>query len=72
VSGGDNVGWRDAFTRAGHAGSGPHCPAVERFWAVATGETSRRETRTLLDHAARCEACAEAWALATSMAREAG
>jgi hypothetical protein len=39
---------------------------------VATGEGTTREVRELLDHAARCEACTEAWALALSMAREAG
>lgn len=64
--------WREAFTRACRAGEGPHCPDVERFWAAATGEAGRRETRAMLDHAARCEACAEAWALALSMARDAG
>jgi len=69
----DSRRWRDAFTRAHrtHA-AGPDCPAVERFWTVATGEASTWEVRELLDHAAGCEACAEAWALALSMAREAG
>ena len=64
--------WREAFTRSRQSGAGPQCPSVDRFWAAATGEASRRETRVLLDHASRCEACAEAWALALSMAREAG
>jgi hypothetical protein len=65
--------WREAFTRVkGTAETGPQCPPAERVWATATGEASPAETRGLLDHASRCEACTEAWALALSMAREAG
>lgn len=37
------------------------CPPADTFWAAAAGELPFEQVRTLVDHAARCARCAEAW-----------
>jgi hypothetical protein len=49
---------------AGEADRPADCPAAGRIWDALHGGLSPEERRTIVDHTARCPACAEAWRLA--------
>jgi hypothetical protein len=59
---------QEAFlARAAADPPGEGCPDPERVWAAAQGELGAGEMRSLLDHAAGCGACAQAWQLAREL-----
>ncbi|HEX4959962.1 MAG TPA: zf-HC2 domain-containing protein [Thermoanaerobaculia bacterium] len=43
------------------------CPSPETIWAAVRGELPPDALREVLDHTARCEACAEDWRLAVEV-----
>lgn len=49
---------------AGEAERPADCPAAERLWDALHHRLSSGECRSIIDHTARCPACAEAWRLA--------
>lgn len=60
---------QEAFlARAAEDPPGEGCPDPARVWAAAQGELAASELRSLLDHAAECGACAQAWQLARELA----
>jgi anti-sigma factor RsiW len=63
--------WRAAFTAPAAAAPAPEeCPAPETLWAAVRGELPPHEMREVVDHTARCEACAEDWRLAVEVDRQ--
>jgi hypothetical protein len=63
--------WRSAFTAPAEAAPAPEdCPAPETIWAAVRGELPPHEMREVVDHTARCEACAEDWRLAVEVDRK--
>ena len=63
--------WRSAFAAPAEAAPAPDdCPAPETVWAAVRGELPPHELREVLDHTARCEACAEDWRLAVEVDRQ--
>jgi hypothetical protein len=63
--------WRAAFTAPAEAAPSPEdCPAPETIWAAVRGELPPHEMREVVDHTARCEACAEDWRLAVEVDRQ--
>lgn len=57
--------WADALAARGESASPrDDCPDPDEIWAASRGEADGSRARDLLDHAATCEACAEAWRLA--------
>lgn len=62
---------RKAFASAAGPPPAPEeCPDPERTWAAVHGELPPGEVREIVDHTARCAACAEDWRLAAEMVRE--
>ncbi len=49
---------------AGEADRASDCPGAERIWDALHGGLPPEDRRTIIDHTARCSACAEAWRLA--------
>jgi anti-sigma factor RsiW len=63
--------WRAAFTSPAVEAPAPEdCPAPETIWAAVRGELPPHELREVVDHTARCEACAEDWRLAVEVDRQ--
>ncbi len=48
------------------------CPPPETLWSAVRGELPPRALREVVDHTARCAACAEDWRLAVEVNRQAG
>ena len=46
------------------------CPAPERIWQAVRGELPPAGLREVIEHTARCEACAEDWRLAAELERQ--
>ena len=49
---------------AAEADRSTDCPGAERIWDALHGGLPPEDRRTIIDHTARCPACAEAWRLA--------
>ncbi len=63
--------WRAAFTTPAAAAPAPEdCPAPETIWAAVRGELPPHEMSEVVDHTARCAACAEDWRLAVEVDRQ--
>ncbi len=63
---------RAAFTAPAAAAPAPEdCPPPETLWAAVRGELPPQALREVVDHTARCEACAEDWRLAVEVERQA-
>lgn len=63
--------WRAAFATPAAAAPAPEdCPAPETVWAAVRGELPPHEMREVVDHTARCAACAEDWRLAVEVDRQ--
>lgn len=57
--------WAAALAARGETASPREdCPDPDKIWAASRGEAGGALSRALLDHAATCDACAEAWRLA--------
>ncbi len=54
----------------GDAATSDGCADAEAIWRAARGEAESAEVERLLDHAASCPRCAEAWRLAKLLAPE--
>lgn len=62
---------RAAFTApAGDTPDGD-CPSPETIWSAVRGELPPQTLREVVDHTARCAACAEDWRLAVEVNRQA-
>ena len=63
---------RAAFTAPAAAAPAPEdCPSPETIWAAVRGELPPQALREVVDHTARCVACAEDWRLAVEVDRQA-
>jgi len=63
---------RAAFAAPATAAPDPEsCPAPEKIWDAVRGELPPAELREVIEHTARCEACAEDWRLAAELERQA-
>jgi anti-sigma factor RsiW len=61
---------RAAFATA-DAPPGPQsCPAAETIWSAVRGELPPAQMREVVEHTARCSACAEDWRLAAELNRQ--
>lgn len=58
---------REAFLAEGATLASPECAPDETIWRAAHGELPPDEVAALLDHAAGCPACVEAWRLAREL-----
>lgn len=59
---------REAFrSLADGASPSDTCPRASRFWDAQRGEVSSEDARELMDHAASCPSCAQAWRLAREL-----
>jgi hypothetical protein len=66
------VSLRQAFAApAGPALEPEACPPSDRIWLAVRGELPPDELRTILDHIATCQACAEDWRIAMAFEEEA-
>lgn len=45
----------------------PDCPEADEIWRAARGDLDARRTREIVDHAALCPVCTEAWDLAQDL-----
>ncbi|MBW8878904.1 MAG: hypothetical protein JF614_28460 [Acidobacteria bacterium] len=62
---------RAAFTAPATAAPPPEdCPSPETIWAAVRGELPPQALREVVDHTARCAACAEDWRLAVEVDRQ--
>lgn len=60
---------RAAFASlSANATPGPDCPVPESIWEALRGGMSSRSTAVIVEHTARCHACAEAWRLGREFA----
>jgi anti-sigma factor RsiW len=63
---------RAAFTALADDAPAPEdCPSPETIWSAVRGELPPQALREVLDHTARCSACAEDWRLAVEVNRQA-
>ncbi|HEX3556959.1 MAG TPA: hypothetical protein VIA62_27355 [Thermoanaerobaculia bacterium] len=63
---------RAAFTAPATASPpSEDCPSPETIWAAVRGELPPQALREVVDHTARCAACAEDWRLAVEVDRQA-
>jgi len=63
---------RTAFTApADDAPATEDCPSPETIWSAVRGELPPQALREVVDHTARCAACAEDWRLAAEVNRQA-
>jgi hypothetical protein len=63
---------RAAFTAPAADSPAPEdCPSPETIWSAVRGELPPQALREVLDHTARCAACAEDWRLAMEVNRQA-
>jgi hypothetical protein len=61
---------RAAFTApAADTPTAEDCPSPETIWSAVRGELSPQALREVVDHTARCAACAEDWRLAVEVNR---
>jgi hypothetical protein len=64
---------RRAFGALGErARAAGDCPAPERIWDAAAGVAPQAEVHAIVEHTARCAACAEDWRLARGIEQAAG
>jgi hypothetical protein len=64
---------RAAFTApAAESPAAEDCPSPETIWSAVRGELPPQALREVVDHTARCAACAEDWRLAVEVNRQAG
>ena len=49
----------------------PECPPADTYWAAAAGELPFERVAALVDHAATCARCAEAWRILADVRRAA-
>lgn len=69
----DDAALREAWRQVADSVSAPdECPSPETLWDAAHDRLEPRTTRDVVDHMARCPACAEAWRLALEVEPEAG
>lgn len=62
---------RAAFAAPAAAAPDPEsCPAPEKIWEAVRGELPPAGLRQVIEHTARCEACAEDWRLAAELERQ--
>jgi anti-sigma factor RsiW len=59
---------RRAFAAPDPGTPGEDCPAPETLWAAVRGELPPAALRAVVEHTARCAACAEDWRLAVELA----
>lgn len=72
ASQGGDAGLRRAFAAGAELASpGEECPDAQTLWAAAAGELPAAERRAIVDHSARCAACAEDFRILTAMAKAA-
>jgi hypothetical protein len=65
-------GLRAAFTApAMDVPASEDCPSPETLWSAQRGELPPQALREVVDHTARCAACAEDWRLAVEVNRQA-
>ena len=63
---------RAAFTApADDSPAAEDCPSPETIWSAVRGELPPQALREVVDHTARCAACAEDWRLAVEVNRQA-
>jgi len=63
--------WRQAFTVPAEDSPAPDCPSPETIWSAVRGELPPQTLREVVEHTARCAACAEDWRLAVEVNRQA-
>jgi hypothetical protein len=63
--------WRQAFTAPAEDSPAPDCPSPETIWSAVRGELPPQALREVVDHTARCAACAEDWRLAVEVNKQA-
>jgi anti-sigma factor RsiW len=63
---------RAAFTAPADDSPAPEdCPSPETIWSAVRGELPPQALREVVDHTARCAACAEDWRLAVEVNKQA-
>ncbi|HEV7509353.1 MAG TPA: hypothetical protein VGS07_31040 [Thermoanaerobaculia bacterium] len=62
---------RAAFTAPAASPAPEDCPSPETLWSAVRGELPPQALREVVDHTARCAACAEDWRLAVEVSRQA-
>jgi hypothetical protein len=61
---------RAAFATADAPPDPQSCPAAETIWSAVRGELPPAQMREVVEHTARCSACAEDWRLAAELNRQ--
>jgi hypothetical protein len=61
---------RAAFATADAPPDPQSCPAAETIWSAVRGELPPAQLRDVVEHTARCSACAEDWRLAAELNRQ--
>jgi hypothetical protein len=61
---------RAAFATADAPPDPRSCPAAETVWSAVRGELPPARMREVVEHTARCSACAEDWRLAAELNRQ--
>ena len=61
---------RAAFATADVPPDPQSCPAAETIWSAVRGELPPAQLREVVEHTARCSACAEDWRLAAELNRQ--
>ncbi len=61
---------RAAFATADAPPDPRSCPAAETVWSAVRGELPPAQMREVVEHTARCSACAEDWRLAAELNRQ--
>jgi hypothetical protein len=61
---------RAAFATADAPPDPQSCPAAETIWSAVRGELPPAQLREVVEHTARCSACAEDWRLAAELNRQ--
>jgi anti-sigma factor RsiW len=61
---------RAAFATADAPPDPQSCPDAETVWSAVRGELPPAQLREVVDHTARCAACAEDWRLAAELNRQ--
>jgi hypothetical protein len=61
---------RAAFAAADAPPDPRSCPSAETIWSAVRGELPPAQLREVVDHTARCSACAEDWRLAAELNRQ--
>lgn len=58
---------KDLAAVADEAQPSAECPPADRIWEAVDGTLSQAEIREVLDHAALCQVCADAWCIAADL-----